>query len=60
MISYSKITEIFCVIDEFCQEYDQVVDKALLGNPSKRPSVMFKSEIITITILFHLGGFRTF
>ena len=25
MISYSKITEIFCVIDEFCKEYDQVV-----------------------------------
>lgn len=60
MISYSKITEIFCIIDEFCQEYDQVVDKALLGNSSKRPSVMSKSEIITITVLFHLGGFRTF
>lgn len=60
MISYSKITEIFCVIDEFCQKYDQIVDKSLLGNPSKRPSVMSKSEIITITVLFHLGGFRTF
>ncbi len=60
MVSYSKITEIFCVIDEFCQEYDQIVDKALLGNPAKRPAVMSKSEIITITVLFHLGGFRTF
>ena len=60
MISYSKITEIFCVIDEFCKEYDQIVDKALLGNPSKRPPIMSKSEIITITVLFHLGGFRTF
>ncbi len=60
MISYSKITEIFCVIDEFCQEYDQIVDKALLGNPTKRPAVMSKSEIITITVLLHLGGFRTF
>lgn len=60
MIPYSKVTEIFCVIDEFCKEYDQIVDKALLGNPSKRPAVMSKSEIITIAVLFHLGGFRTF
>lgn len=60
MILYSKITEIFCVIDEFCKEYDQIVDKSLLGNPSKRPLTMSSSEIITITVLFHLGGFRTF
>lgn len=60
MIIYSKITEIFCLVDEFCKEYDQIVDKHLLGNPSKRPSIMSKSEIITITILFQLSGFRTF
>jgi len=60
MILYSKITEIFCVIDEFCKEYDQIVDKALLGNPPKRPPRMSTSEIITIAVLFHLGGFRTF
>jgi len=60
MIIYSKITEIFCIVDEFCKEYDQIVDKHLLGNPAKRPSIMSKSEIITITILFQLSGFRTF
>lgn len=60
MIIYSKITEIFCLVDEFCKEYDQIVDASLLGNPSKRPSVMTKSEVITITILFQLSGFRTF
>ena len=60
MILYPKITEIFCVIDEFCKEYDQIVDKSLLGNPSKRPPTMSSSEIITIAVLFHLGGFRTF
>lgn len=60
MIIYSKITEIFCLVDEFCQEYDQIVDKHLLGNPSKRPSIMSKSEVITLTILFQLSGFRTF
>jgi len=60
MIIYSKITEIFCIVDEFCKEYDQLVDKHLLGNPSKRPVVMSKSEIITIMITFQLSGFRTF
>ena len=60
MLIYSKITEIFCIVDEFCKEYDQIVDKHLLGNPAKRPSIMSKSEIITITILFQLSGFRTF
>nr|WP_243456719.1 IS982 family transposase [Polaribacter batillariae] len=60
MIIYSKITEIFCLVDEFCKEYDQIVSKHLLGNPSKRPSVMSNSEVITITILFQLSGFRTF
>ena len=60
MIIYSKVTDIFCLVDEFCKEYDQIVDNHLLGNPSKRPSIMSKSEVITITILFQLSGFRTF
>ena len=60
MIIYYKITEIFCIVDEFCKEYDKVVNQSLLGNPSKRPSLMSKSEVITITILFQLSGFRTF
>jgi len=60
MIIYSKVTEIFCLVDEFSKEYDLLVDKHLLGNPSKRPSIMSKSEVITITILFQLSGFRTF
>ncbi len=31
-----------------------------LGKSSKRPSIMSKSEIISICILFHLSGFRCF
>ena len=60
MIIYTKVTEIFCLVDEFCKEHDHIVDKSLLGNPSKRPSIMSKSEVITLTILFQLSGFRTF
>ena len=60
MITYDKITEIFCLADDFCKEFDKVMGKRLLGKPAKRPSIMSKGEIITIMILFHLSGFRTF
>ncbi len=60
MIIYSKVTEIFCLVDEFCKEYSEIVDKALIGNPAKRPSVMSQSEVITLAIIFQLSGFRTF
>lgn len=60
MIIYPEVTEIFCLVDEFCQEYSKIVDRSLLGNPSKRPSIMSPSEVITIAIIFQLSGFRTF
>ncbi len=60
MIIYSKVTDVFCLVDEFCKEYDKIVDKALWGNTSKRPSTMSKSDVIRFTILFQLSGFRTF
>ncbi|MBS9766993.1 MAG: transposase [Flavobacteriaceae bacterium] len=43
-----KVTEIFCLIDEFCKEYDEIIEKSLIGNKSKRPPIMSKSEIMTI------------
>ncbi len=60
MIIYSKITEIFCLVDEFCKEYNQIVDNSLLGNTSKRSSAMSKNVVITLTILFLLSDFRIF
>lgn len=60
MINFDKITEIFCLVDEFCQNFDLTTKHFILGKPSKRPPVMSKSEVITITILFHLSGFRCF
>ena len=58
--SDDKITELFCIIDEFCKEYDEIINKGLLGKTFLRKSKMSKSEVMTITILFHLSGFRTF
>ena len=52
MLIYPKITEIFCIVDEFCKEYDKVVDASLLGNPSERPSIMSKSEMIIRCIIW--------
>ncbi|BAV94800.1 transposase [Ichthyobacterium seriolicida] len=48
MITCSKITEIFCLVDEFCKKYSQVIDKALLGNKSKPSCGMSSSQIIMI------------
>lgn len=42
MITYAKITGIFCLADGFYQEYSQIIDKALLGDPSKCPMTMSK------------------
>lgn len=60
MLIYSKVTEIFCIVDEFCKEYSEVIDRSLIGNKPKRPPVMSQSEIITIAVIFQLSGFRCF
>lgn len=62
MISSSKITQIFCSIDDFCLEFDPFWQKGLLSNGKKRirASKMSLSEVMTIQVLFHLSGYRTF
>lgn len=60
MLCIDKITEVFCIIDEFCQEFNQVTQKFMLGNKPKRKPKMSTSEVITIITYFHLGGYRCF
>lgn len=60
MICFNKITDIFCIVDEFCKDFEKSTKSFLLGRPSKRPPRMTKSEVITIYLLFHLSGFRCF
>ncbi len=57
-ISNDEITEIFCLIDDFCIEFEKSVEKHLLGNKPKRRPRMSCSEVITIMVIFHSGGFR--
>ncbi|MDD4535281.1 MAG: IS982 family transposase, partial [Prevotella sp.] len=65
MITKDKITEIFCIADDFCKEFEHEVDKmALPESDSKthrrRKWRMSKSEIMTILICFHFNSFRNF
>lgn len=60
MIDFNKISDIFCLVDEFCKDFDKTTQSFILGKPSKRPPTMSKSEIISICMLFHLSGFRCF
>ncbi|MBA3899327.1 MAG: IS982 family transposase [Bacteroidetes bacterium] len=53
-----KVIEIFYLVDEFCTEFQMAITPNLLGNPPKRKPIMSNSEVITIMILFHIGGFR--
>lgn len=63
MIPIDKITEIFCIVDDFCLEFEKAKQEHLLveQNSIRKRNRSFKmsdSEIITIMILFHLGGYR--
>ncbi len=63
MISTNKITDIFCLIDDFCIEMSQVLDKNSLNAHSgvkrrNRVSKLSQSEVITIMVLFHQKGYR--
>ncbi len=60
MIDYTKISDIFCLVDEFCNNFDETTRPFIVGNHSKRPWAMSKSEVISICLLFHLSGFRCF
>lgn len=57
-----KITEIFCSIDDFCKEFVPFWQKNLISNGKKRirSSKMSLSEVMTIQVLFHLSGYKTF
>ena len=60
-----KITEIFCIIDDFCKEYDAEIEKMPISEPNgrkhrKRKWAMSRSEIMPILICFHFNTFRNF
>lgn len=64
-ITKDKITEIFCIADDFCKEFDTEIEKmAIKSNDGrkhrKRQTTMSRSEIMAILIFFHFNTFRNF
>lgn len=58
VLSNDKITDIFYLVDEFCIHFEESIKKHTLGNQPKRKPTMSCSEVITVMIIFHSGGFR--
>lgn len=61
MLPNSKITEIFFVIDEFSQLFDTTIREKSIPDDKvhrNKPCRMSESEVATILVLFHLGGYR--
>lgn len=57
-ITKDKITEIFYLTDEFCNEFNESLSSHTIGYIAKRKPKMSQSEVITIMILFHFGAFK--
>ena len=68
MITTDKVTEMFCILDEFCKNLDAELTKNLHIAPidegykrmRNRKGQMPKSEIMTILLCYHFGSFRNF
>jgi len=65
MLTKDKITEIFCVADDFCKLYDKEIKKHQMpvsdGKKRRnRSRAMSDAEMITILLCFHFGSFRNF
>lgn len=66
LLTSDKITEIFCLCDEFCIEYSHNLEEkdTLPANDGikhrKRALRMSDSEIMTILMLYHFGCFKNF
>ena len=64
MFPKSKVTEIYCMTDDFCKEFSFQQEKYMIEDKKtghrNKPNRMSDVEIMVILILFHSGGFRCF
>lgn len=65
MTTGCKVTELFCIIDEFCKHFNAENAGNLLEDNSgikrrRRQASLSDSEIMTILLYFHFGTFRNF
>lgn len=59
IINEDKLIEIFVDCDDFCQLFNPIYEKRLLGKPKRRP-ILIESEVLTILIMYHLSGMKCF
>ena len=58
-----SLTELFCLIDDFCLKFEPAWNKRLLGDGQKhrrRQTRLQLSELMTLAVLFHQLRFRQF
>lgn len=65
MFDINKITDIYCICDDFCKEFNEKNSETAIEAPKyrgcgKRKPGVTDSEIITILIIFHTNTFRNF
>ena len=59
MFSEAKVTEIYCLVDDFCKEFAKHQEKHMFSRSStsgkhrNKPNRMSDAEIMLIMILFH-------
>jgi len=63
MLTTDEITEIFYLCDDFSKEFDKSFKKHILQSDNgkktrNKPGKLSHSEVMTILISFHLGGYR--
>ena len=62
MFTEDKVTEIFCMADDFCKFYDAMMAKYTIKEAKTRvyhrDMTLSKAEVMVIMILFHGSGYR--
>ena len=62
MFTEDKVTEIFCMADDFCKFFDTMMAKYTIKEQKKREyhrnGTLSKAEVMVIMILFHNSGYR--
>ncbi len=62
MFTEAKVTEIFCMADDFCKFFDAMMAKYTIKEQKKREyhrnGTLSKAEVMVIMILFHNSGYR--
>lgn len=56
-----KVTEFFCIIDDFYKECSKIESKKSVSDGKShrnKPNRLSEAEVILIMIMFHMGGYK--